>query len=90
MKSSILIDKLIKEKGFIQDSNKDQTYTGIKDGDSGLVYWHIAKPEKIRGIFEKINRLKAAWLVLTDRAFAVHYKEDEKRIKNVGTLPYPK
>ena len=79
MKSSILIDKLIKEKGFIQDSNKDQTYTGIKDEDSGLVYWYIAKPEKIRGIFEKINRLKAAWLVLTGKSIAVHYKEDEKK-----------
>ena len=90
MKSSILIDKLIKEKGFIQDSNKDQTYTEIKDKDSGLVYWYIEKKKKIRGIFEKINRLKAAWLVLTDRAFAVHYKEDEKRIKNVGTIPYLK
>ena len=56
MKRSILIDELIKEKGFIQDSNKDQTYTGIKDEDSGLVYWYIAKPEKIRGIVEKSNR----------------------------------
>lgn len=90
MKSSILIDNLIKEKGFTQDSNKDQTYTGIEDEDSGLVYWYIAKPEKMRGILEKINRLKAAWLVLTDRAFAVHYKEDEKRVKNVGTIPYLK
>ena len=89
MKASILIDKLIKEKGFIQDSNKDQTYTGIENEESGLVYWYIAKPEKIRGILEKINRLKAAWLVLTDRAFAVHYKEDEKRIKNVGRTKYP-
>ena len=90
MKASILIDKLIEENGFIQDSNKDQTYTGIKNEESGVVFWYIAKPEKIRGIFEKINRLKAAWLVLTDRAFAVHYKEDEKRIKNVGTIPYLK
>ena len=90
MKASILIDNLIKEKGFIQDPNKDQTYAGIKDEDSGLVYWYIAKPEKIRGILEKINRLKAAWLVLTDKAFAVHYKEDEKRIKNVSTITYIK
>jgi hypothetical protein len=89
MKGSILIDKLIEENGFIQDSNKDQTYTGIKNEDSGLVYWYIAKPEKMRGILEKINRLKAAWLVLTDKAFAVHYKEDEKRIKNVGRTKYP-
>ena len=79
MKASILIDKLIEENGCIPDPYKDQTYTGIKDEDSGLVYWYIAKPEKIRGIFEKINRLKAAWLVLTDKAFAVHYKEDEKK-----------
>ena len=81
MKPSILIDELIWE---------DRTYAGIKNEDSGLVYWYIAKPEKMRGILEKINRLKAAWLVLTDRAFAVHYKEDEKRIKNVGTIPYLK
>jgi hypothetical protein len=35
MKASTLIDKLIEEKGFIQDSNKDQTYAGIKNEDSG-------------------------------------------------------
>lgn len=87
MKPSILIDTLIKEKGFIQDSNKDQTYTGIKNENSGLVYWYIAKPEKMRGILEKINRLKAAWLVLTDRAFAVHYKEDEKEDKKCRYNP---
>jgi hypothetical protein len=83
MKASTLIDNLIKENGCVP-------HTGIKNEDSGIVFWYIAKPEKIRGILEKINRLKAAWLVLTDKAFAVHYKEDEKRIKNVGTIPYLK
>ena len=77
MKPSILIDDLIGE---------ERTYAGIKNEDSGIVFWYIAKPEKMGGILEKINRLKAAWLVLTDRAFAVHYKEDEKRIKNVSSI----
>lgn len=81
MKSSILIDDLIGE---------ERTYTGIKNEDSGIVFWYIVKPKKMGGILEKINRLKAAWLVLTGKAFAVHYKEDEKRIKNVGSISHTK
>ena len=71
MKGSILIDAIIKS---------EHCQVGITDEKTKKERRYIAKPEKIRGIFEKINRLKAAWLVLTDRAFAVHYKEDEKRI----------
>ena len=39
----------------------------------------IAKPLKSGSILSKLMRVYSAWLVLTGKSFAVHYKEDEKK-----------
>ena len=70
MKGSILIDELIGE---------DRTYIGIKNEDSGVVFWYIAKPLKSGSILSKLMRVYSAWLVLIGKSFDVHYKEDEKK-----------
>ena len=41
--------------------------------------WYIAKPMAPSWSFKRLkSRLKNTWLVLTGRAIAVHFKEDER------------
>ena len=70
MKSSILIDELIKS---------DHCQVGITDEKTKKEKWYIAKPLKSGSILSKLMRVYSAWLVLTGKSFAVHYKEDEKK-----------
>lgn len=75
MKGSVLIDSIVKS---------DNCQVGIIDEKTKKEKWYIAKPLKSGSILSKLMRVYSAWLVLTGKSFAVHYKEDEKRIKNVG------
>ena len=60
---SVLIDRLVHESA--------RTSTEI-DGR-----WYIAKPYLASWEKSISRRLAEAWLVLTGRAIAVHYKQDE-------------
>lgn len=69
MKGSILIDVIIKS---------DYCQVGITDEKTKKEKWYIAKPLKSSSILSKLMRVYSAWLVLTGKSFAVHYKEDEE------------
>jgi hypothetical protein len=62
---SILIDKLIKD-------NDGSIMTSCDDNK-----WYIAKPVSFYSLKTKINRFKDAFKVISGKAFAVHYKQDE-------------
>jgi hypothetical protein len=52
---------------------------GITDEKTKKEKWYIAKPLKSGSILSKLMKVYSAWLVLTGKSFAVHYKEDEKK-----------
>jgi hypothetical protein len=65
---SYLIDKLVSDE---QLKNNQYFIEGMG--------WYIAKPMSPSWSFKRLkSRLKNTWLVLTGRAIAVHFKEDEK------------
>ena len=68
MKGSVLIDRIIKSS---------HCEVGIIDKKTKKEKWYIAKPLESRSILSKLMRVYSAWLVLTGKSFAVHYKEDE-------------
>ena len=62
---SILIDELLNEEC-------DPTLTLINSK------FYVAKPIPFYSIYTFINRIKDGFKVMLGKAFAVHYKEDEK------------
>ena len=68
------------EKPCIIDEIKDMSILNTMVKINGK--WYIAKPfSGYAPLYDFVTRIYHAWLVLTDKAMAVRFKEDDKGIE---------